>query len=392
MATMVLLVILWAAVPAVIRAQPITTATLVRETTDLERLTRSPQPAYEPIQSSSYDRRSDQPGGPGWYANNDGFGGEPIPNVEAVLEGTGAGEIVHAGTFKKIYDPSIGEGEDWYINDHCFIRGEDGTWHLFGITHAEPAAPLDEDHFAHATAERLTQRSWNKQPYALSAQWDPWKEVHLWAPHVIRHEGIYYMFYTAGARDHSQYKIHLATSEDLKHWTRHPENPMVVDGYDARDPFILRHGEEWIMYYTATSEPQGGNHVVAYRTSDDLIEWGERYVAYTDSMTGTSGGPTESPTVVRRGRYFYLFIGPTGGYRDGYVGTDVYRSTSPFQWNQEDQVGHIESHAAEVVRDENGAWYVSHAGWGQGGVYLARLYWEDGLEDAPTSVPVPSRP
>ncbi len=64
------------------------------------------------------------------------------------------------------------------------------------------------------------------------------------------------MFYCAGGRDHGRYKIHLATSKDLWSWERHEANPMVVDGYDARDPMILRHGDIWIMYYTATSEPR----------------------------------------------------------------------------------------------------------------------------------------
>ncbi len=298
--------------------------------------------------------------------------------------------LVRADAFVRVYDPSVGEGEEWYINDHCFIRGAEGTWHLFGITHTEPAAPLDEDHFAHATAQRLVQQPWDKQPFALSAD-SSWEEEHLWAPHVIEHEGTYYMFYTAGDKDHTQYKIHLATSGGLRRWERHSANPMVVDGFDARDPYVLRHDSTWIMYYTATSKPEGGNHIVAYRTSDDLLNWGERHVAYEDSTTGTSGGPTESPTVVRRGGYFYLFIGPTGGYRnDDYVGTDIYRSTNPFHWEQDAQVGHIESHAAEVVRDGEGRWYVSHAGWGQGGVYLAPLHWSDGLDSAPTSVSVPT--
>jgi hypothetical protein len=68
---------------------PITTGTLLRQMTDLERLTRFPEPFYRTVQFSSYDRRSDQPGGPGWYANSDGFGGEPIPNVQDVLEEPG---------------------------------------------------------------------------------------------------------------------------------------------------------------------------------------------------------------------------------------------------------------------------------------------------------------
>ena len=63
-----------------------------------------------------------------------------------------------AGEFVPIYDPSVGEDEPWYINDHTFVRGPDGTWHMFGITHAEPADPLDERHFAHATAPALRVR------------------------------------------------------------------------------------------------------------------------------------------------------------------------------------------------------------------------------------------
>lgn len=77
--------------------------------------------------------------------------------------------LVSAGDFIKIYDPSVGEDARWYINDHCFARGKDGAWHMFGITHAEPAKPLDEKHFAHATASNLTQTPWKKLPFALSA-------------------------------------------------------------------------------------------------------------------------------------------------------------------------------------------------------------------------------
>ena len=290
---------------------------------------------------------------------------------------------VRAGFFQ-IYDPSVGEKEKWYINDHCFIYGQDGTWHLFGITHPKPAKPMDEDNFAHATAEKLTQFPWEKKPFALTA--DPnCGEEHLWAPYVIFNNGIYYMYYCAGGKDPAKYKIHLATSKDLYKWTRHPENPMVVDGFDARDPYVLRVGEQWVMYYTATSEPTGGNHIVACQTSSDLIHWSGRRTVFCDPSTGTSGGPTESPTVVRRGQDYYLFIGPRGGY----VGTSVYRSKDPFKWDIKSEVGHIQSHAAEVVRDVDGKWYVSHCGWRQDGVYLAPLYWNDGLDDNDTSMPTP---
>ena len=45
---------------------------------------------------------------------------------------------------------------------------------------------------------------------------------------------------------------------------------------------VLKVGSQWVMYYTANSVPSGGNHVVCYRTSTDLVHWGARNIAYTD--------------------------------------------------------------------------------------------------------------
>lgn len=294
--------------------------------------------------------------------------------------------LIEVGEFERIYDPSVGEKEQWYINDHCFIMADDGTWHLFGITDEEPASPSEENIFAHATADKLTQTPWQKHHSALSV--DPnFGEKHLWAPHLIQHESLYYMYYCAGDDDNSKYKIHLATSKDLYNWQRHPANPMIVDGYDARDPYVFRVNDKWVMYYTATSEPTGGNHVVCCRTSDDLLHWQDRRIVFTDPSTGTWGGPTESPTIVRRGKNYYLFIGP----RDNYTTTCVYRSENPFKWTIDQEIARINSHAAEVIRDVDGSWYVSHCGWGQGGVYLAPLKWNDDINENDTSLPIPGK-
>jgi len=301
----------------------------------------------------------------------------------------GVQPVVSGGDFVKIYDPSVGESAPWYINDHTFIYGQDGLWHMFGITHPDPADPEEERVLAHATARTLLQDPWDKKPFALTyAPEPPWNEGHLWAPYVIFNEGTYYMYYCAGDADHAKYKIHLATSKDLTSWTRHPKNPMVVDGYDARDPFVMRVKDKWVLYYTATSEPAGGNHVVACVTSTDLVNWGDKRVVYTDPETGTYGGTTESPFVVQRGKRYYLFIGPRGGYD----GTDAFESNDPFSWKIENKVGHIKAHAAEVIRDTDGKWYVSRCGWGEGGVYLAPLIWNDGEKDPQTNMVIPIVP
>lgn len=277
---------------------------------------------------------------------------------------------IAAGEFQKIYDPSIGEDTPWYINDHTLVKGEDG-WHLFGITHKEPKKPLDERLCAHAFTEDLLRTPMGKRPEPLSA--DPKEnEAHFWAPHVVFHAGVYYMFYCAGSLEgHDRYRIHLATSTDLRNWTRHPENPMLIDGFDARDPMVIRVGEEWVMYYTCNSTPTGGNHCVAAVTSTDLIHWGNKRVVFESALAGTYGGPCESPFVIRAHGKYVLFIGPYGGYKAAYSKTAIYVSDDPFSFTGE-PIGFIDAHAAEIV-SVDGAYYITHCGWGQGGVYLAPL-------------------
>ncbi len=301
---------------------------------------------------------------------------EPLP--AAVRSGA---PPLSVGPFRRIYDPCAGRREPWCINDHCFARDPAGRWHLFGITHLEPFNwSLDPArNLAHATADHLTQSPWRREPDALTAD-AAHGEIHLWAPHIVRHEGRYQMFVCVGNDDHTRYRIHLLASTDLWRWERHPANPIVIDGFDARDPCVIRLGEQWVMYYTATEPAEGGRHIVACRTSGDLVRWGERRIVYTDEECGTFGGPTESPFVVQRGDWFYLFI-CNNDRRAGYDDTDVLRSRDPFHWNFSDRVATLPAHAAEVVRDERGDWYLSHCGWFRGGVYLAPLTWHDGVAD-----------
>jgi hypothetical protein len=276
-------------------------------------------------------------------------------------------KVVAAGKFQKVYDPSVGETGRWYYNDHTLVQDrKTGTWHVFAITHAEPANPLDETSFGHATAPSPS-GPWTKQPPALVA--DPAAgESHIWAPYVLYDSGTYYMFYAGGTPDHAAYRMQLATSTDLVHWTRDAANPLFTDGFDGRDPMVHKVGNQWVMFYTANSTPSGGNHIVAYRTSPDLRHWSERKTAFQHAQSGTFGGPTESPFVVQRGNDWYLFICCDGGYES----TKVYKSKDPLRFSADQLVGTIPAHAAEVVQDGN-QWYVTGAGWGKGGLFLAPL-------------------
>ncbi|MER5679981.1 family 43 glycosylhydrolase [[Kitasatospora] papulosa] len=277
---------------------------------------------------------------------------------------------VGAGPFTHVYDPSDSSGPR-YLNDHTLIKARD-RWHLFAIVgdSAPPGGSPDsaaENSFAHASAP-APHGPWTGHPDALTVDPSYFGEEHLWAPHVVEADGRFWMFYAAGGA--SGAAINVATSTDLFTWTREPSGPL-FRGLVARDPMVLRTGGEWVMYYTELSGP-GGHHVVACRRSADLRHWGDPRVVFTDASTEATVSVTESPYVVERDGWYYLFIGP----RNGYEGTDVLASRDPFRFGLDGSVGHVPGHAVEVVRDGE-TWYASAAGWFRNGLYTAPLFWRD---------------
>ena len=272
------------------------------------------------------------------------------------------------GVKRHLLDASPSAAEPWYINDHTLIQDQRGRWHVFGIWHPEPADPLHEDLFLHASAADLAGAPWTVHDPILHARNDV-GETHVWAPHVIRHDDRYWMFYAGGTADHYRYRIELATSDDLFDWQHHPAGPLFEDGYDARDPMVLRDRDRWLLYYTRTSAPEGGFHEVAVRTSTDLLTWSDPRVAYRSGQSGTVGGPTESPFVVPVGEQWLLFICESTEYDR----TLAYLSADPLHF---DDAGAIEvdldEHCAEIVTVE-GQTMITGGGWGRGGLSIREL-------------------
>ncbi|GAA1487860.1 glycosyl hydrolase family 32 [Brachybacterium sacelli] len=278
--------------------------------------------------------------------------------------------ILRPGAKRRLLDASPSAAEPWYVNDHTLIRGHDDRWHAFGIWHPEPADPLGEDRFLHASADDLTGAPWTVHDPVLHARGEI-GETHVWAPHVIAHDGRYWMFYAGGTADHTAYRMTLATSEDLFTWTPH-EPVLFEDGFDARDPMVIRHGQRWYMYYTRTSAPDGGAHQVAVRSSTDLLTWSEPSVAYESTIFGTYGGPTESSFVVRAGQGWILFVCESAEYDR----TLAYFSTDPLRFGDSGLLDvDLDEHCAEIVADPagGGRTWITGGGWDRGGLTIRPL-------------------
>lgn len=222
--------------------------------------------------------------------------------------------------------------EDDDIADHCWIEDRSGTFHLFFHTESR-MAPSHIDHY--------TTRDFQSLSYvgtALDVMPGAWDADGVWAPHIIEHDGTYYMFYTGvhGLGVSQVQRTGVATSTDLNHWTRLPINRCAEttgDGcvyecnepwttfsiggeYDrqCRDPFVIwdERTQRWLMFNTAKSLNTAG--VVTVASAPNLTDWvGAGYIDATRRLsTGTaaqqSGGQCENAVVVNaRGRYYLIF-------------------------------------------------------------------------------------
>jgi beta-xylosidase len=249
-----------------------------------------------------------------------------------------------------------------YLNDHSIIyNGTEKKWHLYGIVKPHTS-------FIHLTADSLTQEGWVKKN-SFSDGGDE-----IWAPHIIYHDGLYHMFYTKIAIPR---EIHHVVSKDLYKWSESSDPVLALsnefsDNLKNKDPMVFRDEKknQWVMYYSMMKDDK--HWVVGYSTSNDLDNWSEPQICF-DEHTESPG--VESPFVVKRGDYYFLFLSarpwPIGG-------EDIFRSKSPYSWNAEKLVTRIDPwHAAEVIRDLDGRWYITLcSGLEEQDLRMAPLFWE----------------
>ena len=277
------------------------------------------------------------------------------------------------GDWKLLFRP---EKFGRYVNDHCLIRDRWRHWHLFGITSLEEG-PDTERYFVHAS---------NGDESLLTPMTELNKviddDVRAWAPCVVEHEGLYYMYYGPGV-------TRMAVTNELYHWMGHEihvtGNPVMSVN---RDHMVLRVGDRWLMY---ASGLRNGYSCISLLTSTDLVNWEFSGYALTSSGNAPLNPPwgaLESPYVLEYRGMYYLFVTYTDCSYENYQNTLVFCSPDPcfFGDYTGDNGGQmvlatLRSHAGEVIR-EGDSYYITCAGWRgfdipcEGGVAIAELTFE----------------
>lgn len=107
-----------------------------------------------------------------------------------------------------------------------------------------------------------------------------WEHGGLYKSWLIEHEGRFYMFYNAKNHpDHGwEEQTGMAVSDDMIHWERNPDNPIVPvdrgnwDSIFASDPVVYYDNmkKQWVMFYYGLGDLSACDSLAL---SDDLYHW-----------------------------------------------------------------------------------------------------------------------
>lgn len=182
--------------------------------------------------------------------------------------------------------------DKWVWDFWLYKEGE--QHHIFYLQAPKSMGDERLRHFnatiGHAQSQDLI--NWEILPDALApgvpGEWD---DEATWTGCTYKNGHTYYLFYTGVNKKEKGLvqRIGLATSKDLIHWEKHPENPIIeadpqwyelldLDAWHDhawRDPWVFDYGGEFNVYLTArvNSGVPDGRGVIAHAVSTDLLNW-----------------------------------------------------------------------------------------------------------------------
>ncbi len=275
------------------------------------------------------------------------------------------------GNWRILFQP---EKHGDYVNDHTLVKGSDGNWHLYGCT-SFSGGPYNERYFAHGVGENL-----QTQMREVGRSID--KGTLAWAPCVVEKDENYYMFFGPSPTQ-------LAVSFDMYEWYGYPvkmKDEPIMSAH--RDHFVLKTGDRYLMYVAGIYQKRGA---ISVFSSSDLLEWEFTGYALTSgekAPLNPGWGAMESPFVVAKDGWYYLFVTYNDCTNDTYHNTLVFASQDPTSFGEynggmggAEPITKLHAHAPEIV-EENGKYYITTCGWkskplpNKGAVSIAELKWK----------------
>ena len=141
----------------------------------------------------------------------------------------------------------------------------------------------------------------------------------------------------------------------------------------GRDPMVLKWNGLYLGYSCVTKVSQDNwlSAFVIVRRSKDLREWSDYTIVSEGGICGNGPVSAESPFVVNRGKWFYLFRSSSMDFN-----TYVYRSDTPYHFgcNEDSKLIAVLPIKAPEIIEHNGSWYISDLADFRG-IKMSRLNW-----------------
>ena len=242
--------------------------------------------------------------------------------------------------------------------DFAIYRSTDDQWHC--VSCIRGTSQYGQRLFYHWTTDKVTNANWTPVGiFECQRGKRQGKPTSVQAPHPLFHHGKYYLFYNSGP-------AYCLISDDANHWHQHVNTEGDFVFFDmGRDVCVFEdvQHERFIAYYCGTTIIGGQKKgaMVARTAPSPEGPW-----SATEMAVKTDGNP-ESPFVVKRGDWYYLW-----------QQMSVYRSQDPLNFNGAELVGHMTGvwyggkYAPEIFQHD-GQWYVS--GYSRG-LWVAKFQWQ----------------
>ncbi|MCR8631224.1 hypothetical protein [Paenibacillus radicis (ex Xue et al. 2023)] len=167
---------------------------------------------------------------------------------------------------------------------------------------------------------------WNRlpEPILTPEEGADWEKGGLYKECLIESDGSFYLFYNAKNKNKGRWieQTGVAFSTDLMQWQRYEHNPVLKvsperwDSGFVSDPCILRHNDEWIMYFFGYNYKQAQEGIAL---SKDLLNW-EKYpdpIIYVGEEGSIDSIFAHKPSVITHKGVLYHFYCSCRLYRDG---------------------------------------------------------------------------
>ena len=212
--------------------------------------------------------------------------------------------------------------------------------------HAYPSAGYEEGAAVIGLAWSHDLLHWElTEPILFPQDGASWEHGGLYRPDLLLDNGTYYLFYNAktdnlpkaeGGGWHEQTGV--ATSRDLKTWTRYSGNPILHVGSkdaDARDsrfasnPFVVKNGHEYAMYYFGFGYQRPGRACEMLAVGPDPLHFSKVPEILID--TGAPGTIDETfahkPSIIHfQGMLYHFYCAVSGKWPGEIRGVAVARS------------------------------------------------------------------